>query len=161
MRPLPRGLFHNDFSLPQIGLADAQSVLDGAVSDTRLKSVEKSLLRPQSPLRCFDSEDIDRAKARFAQIAASFSNNTNTHSTNTNNTSNNNSNNNSIPVESIASVLAELHVTLDDKDLSELRTALDVKPGTNLLFADIVEIAAFMQSEYQQHFAGHDHLIFH
>jgi hypothetical protein len=126
VRPLPKGLFHNNFSLPSIGLADPQSVLDSAITSIRMKSIEKTLSRPQTPFLAMGQMDIERAKERFRSLSGSSD---------------------FIPVHFLGEVLREMGLFVDEEDIEDLKASLDAKDGQGLCFADISEIAAFMQSE--------------
>jgi hypothetical protein len=124
VRPLPKGIFQNNFAIPEIGLASPNEVLELAVSSTRMSSLEKTWSRPHTPYLSISPDDLSRAKTKFHDIAGSSD---------------------VISVHYISEVIREMGVYIEDEDIEELESQLGDK---DLTFADISEIASFIQAEY-------------
>lgn len=128
VRALPKGIYQNNFSLPEIGLADPQGVLDNAVASTRIQSVGKTFgSRPETPFLSILPEDLERAREHFHHIAGQHSDR--------------------IPIHYVGEVIRDMGIYIDNEDVEELQRQLSEKESHGLSFADITEIASFIQAE--------------
>ena len=127
VRTLPKGIYQNNFSLPEIGLADPQGVVDNAIASTRIQSVGRTLSRPETPFLSILPEELDRARERFHEIAGHHSDR--------------------IPIHYVGEVIREMGIFIDNEDVEELQRQLGEKESQGLSFADITEIASFIQAE--------------
>ncbi len=110
--------------MPELGLATPNEVIELAVSSTRMESLEKTWSRPHTPFLSIIPDDLERAKVKFHDIAGSSD---------------------AIPVHFISEVIREMGIYIENEDVEELERQLGDK---DLTFADISEIASFIQAEY-------------
>lgn len=124
-RPLPKGIYANDFTLPSLGLAKPDEVLDVAVSQIRLSSINKTLSRTETPLLTISADQMAEAESVFHSLVVNHSG--------------------TIEVHDVEAVLVAMGLLLDRSDLDGIVDQLLKKDAHYLSFADITEIAAFMQ----------------
>lgn len=124
-QPLPRGIYANDFTLPDVGLANPQQVLDVAITSTRMLSSNKVLSRANTPSRAsFTREQIERAEQAFHKLAVADTGN--------------------ISVHDLGEVLEAMGLVVNLDDLISVTEQLSSKSTFLLSLADVTEIAAYL-----------------
>ena len=131
MRLLPKGLYHNDFQLPGLTLADPNGIIDIAVSDVRMNSVHRpyeleggakqSYIRPHA---------LEKAHKIFKSVASK-------------------SDQQVISIYRLAEVLYELGLDLNASDIAEITAQLELKDTLDISFAEAVEIATYIHEQKQ------------
>lgn len=122
-------MFHNEFQLPTLTLADPTGLLDLAVSDVRMNSVHQSthlegsvkaaFIRPyalEQALKVFNSL-TERGKPGVLSIYR------------------------------LHDVLHELGLNLNASDVTEIITQLELKDTRDVSFAEAVEIATYIHEQ--------------
>lgn len=124
-QPLPPGIYANDFTLPDLGLANPQQVLDVAITSTRMLSSNKVLSRANTPSRLFSREQIERAEQVFHRFSVADTGNINVHD--------------------LGKVLEDMGLVVSENDLFSVTEHLSSKSTFLLSLADVTEIAAYLQ----------------
>lgn len=122
MRPLPKGMFYNDFGLPELSLANPQHVLSSAVGKVRREALGEDMPSPDS----LDQEVLDRMRECFDSLIVQGTQ--------------------SISIHDLAKVLSELHFIVDPRDVQDIVQQLEEKESYELTFGDVTDIAVFIQS---------------
>lgn len=125
VRPLPRGIYFNDFKLPNLGLANAQGVLDLSISSTRMQSLNKSSSSEGNTNIAPVSDDIlEKAGELFKSLSKGSD---------------------TLAVEQLGPILDAMGLQLDSSSLNQLMSQLADKNALYLSFADIIELVAYIQ----------------
>jgi hypothetical protein len=119
---LPKGLFVNDFELPSLGLAKPDEVLDVAVSSVRLNRMDRTV---ETPSLSITSDQMREAERVFNSLVLSSSE--------------------TIELHNLGEVLVAMGLFIDSMDLEQVMEQLIAKEAQYLSFADITEIAAYLQ----------------
>jgi hypothetical protein len=124
-RTLPRGLFVNDFELPSLGLAKADEVLDAAVSTVRLSSLNRTGRTAETQSLSITSDQMQEAERVFNSLVLNSSG--------------------TIELHNLEEVLVAMGLFINSMDLEQVIEQLIAKEAQYLSFADITEIAAYLQ----------------
>lgn len=124
-RTLPKGLFVNNFELPSLGLAKPDEVLDLAVSAVRLSAANGSSTRGETPMLTMSAEKMQEAEKVFHSLVLNSSG--------------------TIELHNLETVLLAMGLFVESSDLEQVMEQLVAKEAHYLSFADITEIAAFLQ----------------
>jgi len=137
VRLLPKGMFHNEFKLPGLTLADPTGIIDIAVSDVRMQSIRRSHASPEDGAEGIYStqipaQSLERARKVFHGL------------TNGNGNSNEAQ---TISIYRLADVLYELGLSLTAADITEIVTQLELKDTLDVSFSEAVEIASYIHEQ--------------
>ncbi len=132
MRLLPKGLFHNEFKLPGLTLADPTGIIDIAVSDVRMQSIRKSHAGPEDGADGIYSTQIP---AQSLERARKVFHNLSNEATQT------------ISIYRLADVLYELGLSLGAADITEIVSQLELKDTLDVSFSEAVEIASYIHEQ--------------
>lgn len=115
-------MFVNDFELPSLGLAKPDEVLDVAVSSVRLNRMDRTV---ETPSLSITSDQMREAERVFNSLVLSSSE--------------------TIELHNLGEVLVAMGLFIDSMDLEQVMEQLIAKEAQYLSFADITEIAAYLQ----------------
>lgn len=138
---LPKGIHLNDFKLPEIGLANPQSVMDLAVSSTRLQNIQKSMSRTNVAFPTISNELLQQAKLKFNDILYQERTRRGQQMAPANSIPD------TIPLDSLHIILSSVGIEISDFELDGIKGQLFERDIQQLAFADLVEIIAFIESE--------------
>lgn len=114
--------------MPGLGLANPQSVVDSAISATRLGSMSRNAkvitLEDEWAL---SQEQVDAGKEKFYQLAEAL-----------------NCTDGLLPLTHAMDVLNSLNIFVDEVTMNDIRGQLEDKGVKSISFADITEIALFL-----------------
>lgn len=133
VRPPPKGVFHNPFSLPELALKNPRNVMELAISEVRIESLNKSLTKPDGERLTLDPADLQRAKFIFTKLSGEESS--------------------TISIYSLAEVFKHLGLDLHEKDINEIIQQLELTESLEVSFAEVVEIAAFVHGQKKNQIA--------
>eukprot|EP00981_Chlorochromonas_danica_P010590 scaffold3290_cov165-Ochromonas_danica.AAC.33 len=120
VRPLPKGLFFNDFQMPGLALADPQSVLSSAVVAVRSEAASN---RDSEAWQLeLDDETKERLKESFESFAKMHH----------------------ISVHDLPKVLSEARFIIDPRDIEDIVSQLQEKETHDLSVEDVLDIASFL-----------------
>lgn len=146
VRPLAKGVYHNDFDIPQIGLANPRSIVDMAVSDVRMNSVNKAFTRLSSPATEGDGgganinpRNLDKAKIKFQELLGG------------------DTESDTVSIYQSKPVFSELGLNLSGADIGAIISQLELQESLDISFAELVEIAVYIHGEKEQHAHSHQH----
>lgn len=133
MRLLPKGMFHNEFKLPGLTLADPNGIIDIAVSDVRMQSIRRSHAGPEDGAEGIYSTQIPaQALEKARKVFHSLTNSSEAQS---------------ISIYRLADVLYELGLSLTAADITEIVTQLELKDTLDVSFSEAVEIASYIHEQ--------------
>jgi hypothetical protein len=131
VRPLPKGLYHNEFSLPELGLANPRGIVDLAVSEVRLSSLNKSFTRLSTPFSAINTSNMECAKERFQEL----------------NSAQGEGQSETVSIYQSKAVFAELGLNLSAADIDDIIGQLELRDSLQISFTEVVEIAAYIHGE--------------
>jgi hypothetical protein len=131
VRPLPKGLYHNEFNLPELGLANPRGIVDLAVSEVRMNSLNKSFTRLSTPFSVINTGNMECAKERFHEL----------------NSAQGESQSETISIYQSKPVFAELGLNLSAADIDDIIGQLELRDSLDISFTEVVEIAAYIHGE--------------
>lgn len=129
VRPLPKGVFHNKFQLPSLTLADSDKVLDVAVSEVRMNSLNKSHSATRLPQNLISKVALEAADAAFNRIAQEEGTP------------------HAVSIYHMGEVLLQLGLNLTEADIRDIVEQLEVKDTMEVSFSEAVEIATFIHEQ--------------
>lgn len=134
-RLLPKGLYHNEFQLPSLTLADPTGLIDLAVSDVRMNSVhhaaafeeggsgggsvKPSFIRPYALERALK---VFNSLTEVGKLGV-------------------------LSIYRLGDVLYELGLSLNATDVTEVIAQLELKDTLDVSFAEAVEIATYIHEQ--------------
>lgn len=131
VRLLPKGLYHNDFQLPGLTLADPNEVIDIAVSDVRMNSVHKSHGTEEGNKQTYIRPyALEKAHKIFKSVSSKADQQV-------------------ISIYRLSEVLFELGLDLNASDVAEITAQLELKDTLDISFAEAVEIATYIHEQKQ------------
>ncbi len=135
VRPLAKGVYHNDFDIPQIGLANPRSIVDMAVSDVRMNSLNKSYARlatPAADAGGINPRNLEYAKIKFQELLGG------------------DTEADTISIYQSKPVFSELGLNLSGADVGAIISQLELQESLDISFAELVEIAVYIHGEKEQ-----------
>lgn len=121
---MPKGLYLNDFSIPELGIANPKGIIDIATSEVRLKSLEKN----GGVSAAITKDNLEKANEIFSSYAADGL----------------------ITLDYLGGVLYALGLKLSDFDVNEIINQLELKDTQDVSFTEAVEIAAYVSGSQEQ-----------
>jgi hypothetical protein len=140
----------NEFSLPELGLENPESVLDYAISSTRLDNIQKSMSNTSLSIPSIPSDLLEQVKYHFNEICKTRSSDLSASAT--------------IPVDVLGDLLYSVGLQISEFELDGIKSQLWEKDISTLSYADVIEILAFIQSEekvYENEYNQEEKKYFH
>jgi hypothetical protein len=123
----------NEFCLPELGLENPESVLDYAISSTRLDNIQKSMSNTSLSIPSIPSDLLEQVKYHFNEICKTRNSDLSASAT--------------IPVDVLGDLLYSVGLQISEFELDGIKSQLWEKDISTLSYADVIEILAFIQSE--------------
>jgi len=136
VRPLPKGIYYNEFSLPSLGLANPRQILDLAISEVRMNSLNKSFVRQSTPCSVINPRNMEAAKLKFQEFCRTEGGGGVDCDT--------------ISIYQSKPIFNELGLNVSVTDIDDIIEQLQIKDTVDISFAEVVEIATYIHSEKQQ-----------
>jgi Ca2+-binding EF-hand superfamily protein len=128
VRLLPKGMYHNEFQLPSLTLADPTGLIDLAVSEVRMNSVHRNQRESSSKQQAFIRPlALEKAQKVFNSIMPPGKQ--------------------GVSIYRLGEVLSELGLNLNASDVTEIVSQLELKDTLDVSFAEAVEIAAYIHEQ--------------
>jgi hypothetical protein len=166
---LPKGIFPNDFAIPEIGVTDPQKILDLSISEVRRKNLKKNFSARSNHLKFRknnnnDDDDDDNEEADVEEKKSDFY----TPRNNINDDINENSKDlwllenydnleaakevfndlsrgsSTISLYDLPMVLEQFDLQLSQKDIDDLIEQIGTNVTQDITFAEAVEVATYI-----------------
>jgi Ca2+-binding EF-hand superfamily protein len=127
VRLLPKGMYHNEFQLPGLTLADPTGLIDLAVSEVRMNSVHRNKHDSSSKQTFIRPQALEKAQKVFNSIVPAGKQ--------------------GVSIYRLGEVLLELGLNLNASDVTEIVSQLELKDTLDVSFAEAVEIATYIHEQ--------------
>lgn len=147
-------MYHNEFSLPCLGLANSAAIVDVAISDVRLRSLNKSYSQLNAQSSTLHSNDYEadneimneRSATRNVQIRPESLEKANK-VFNSLATVDSGMQVRVVSIYKIAEVLNELGLNISEPDIEDIVGQLQMEETLDVSFSEAVEIATFIHAQ--------------
>ena len=129
VRPLAKGMFYNEFNLPELALSNSRSVVDMAISEVRMNSLNKSLVRLSTPQVRINTDLIDVAREKFYLLTKGGE---------------------TLSIYESKVVFGDLGLMVTQEDIDDIIEQLQMSETLDISFTELVELAAYIHEQRQQ-----------
>ena len=139
VRLLPKGMYHNEFQLPGLTLADANGIIDVAVSEVRMSSLHHNTNEISTSMKCstyIRPYALERAHKVYNSMIQQGKS--------------------GVSIYRLSEVLSELGLNMSTADVTEIVAQLELKDTLEVSFAEAVEIATYIHEQKMEAQQLHD-----
>lgn len=128
VRPLAKGMFYNEFSLPELGLHNSRGVVDMAISEVRMNSLNKSLVRLSTPQVKINTDLVNIAREKFYLLTKGGE---------------------TLSIYETKVVFSDLGLNVTQEDIDDIIEQLQLTDTLEISFTELVELAAYIHEQRQ------------
>jgi len=129
VRPLSKGNYYNEFTLPVLGLDNPRSVVDMAISEVRVQSLNKSFVRLSTPQVKINTALMDTARVKFYELTAGQE---------------------TVSIYEAKPVFTELGLNVTSEDIDDIIEQLQLSEMLDISFTELVELASYIHEQRQE-----------